>query len=134
MKTRAAILVLASLLGSAIAAAAAPTRSVNVTGALTSGGAAGSYINVTCTPRGSVLTGTGTLYGVNPGNGHRYSYPITITGSRTTTNTLILTGKFAAGYPLTISATSPSGSLTVSYVLPNRTTVVSTGTGTVVTR
>lgn len=134
MKTVAAVLILVSLLGGAIAAVAAPIRSVTVTGALTAGGAAGSYINVTCAPRGNVLTGTGTLYGVNPGTGYRYSYPIVITSSRTTTNTLVLTGKFAAGYPLTIMAATPSGNLTFSYVLPNRTTVVSTGTGTVVTR
>lgn len=118
----------------AVAATAATVRSVQVTGSLSSGGAAGSFLNVNCAPRGSVLTGSGTLYGVNPQTGNRYSYPIVVTSSRTTTGSLVLTGKLAANYPLTITAASPRGRLVVSYVLPNRTTVTSTGQGTVTTR
>ena len=123
----------ALLLTGALAATAAPIRSVQVTGQLTAGGAAGSYINVTCTPNGSVLNGSGTLYGQNPQTGYRYSYPIVIRSSRTGNGTLELYGTLS-GNPLTITATVPTGRLTVTYVLPNRTNVTSTGQDTVTIR
>jgi hypothetical protein len=112
------MLLLSIALFAAGAVAAAPIRSVSVTAQLTSGGAAGRYLNVNCTPRGSQLAGSRTLYGVNPQTGCRYSYPVVISGSRTSGTALLLTATFAAGYPLTINATTPSGGLTFIQVLP----------------
>lgn len=123
-----------SLVGSLSAVHAAQVRSVNVTGSLTSGGAAGSFLNITCTPRNGVLTGSGTLYGVNPQNGYRYSYPLAITGSRTATNTLVLTGKYAGNLPFTLTTHTPSGPLSFVYTLANGRSVTSSGKGTVITR
>lgn len=119
-----------ALLGSITAACAAIT-SLSLTGKLTSGGAAGSIVNASCSVGPNGITGSGALYGVNPQTGVRYRYPFRILRGSTGPNVVYLYGKMDAGFPMRIVAKVPSGVLSFAYVLPNGTTVVSSGQGNV---
>ncbi len=126
-------LVALALIGGARAAVAA-VRSIQVNGKLTSGGAAGSFVDANCAVVRGGIEGRGSLYGVNPADGNRYNYPFVITSGTTGPNALYLYGKFQTGEPVRIAATVPRGRLTFTYVLRNGTRVESAGTGTVTVR
>jgi hypothetical protein len=93
--------------------------------------AGGNFVTATCTVgKAGQITGSGVLYGTNPGTGANYKYPFTISQGSTATGKLVLTGKMAAGPAVTLSATVPAGDMVFSYVV-NGKTVSLAGKGSV---
>ncbi len=114
------------LLALAPSAMAQPTT-INVEGKMSNGG----FVNAVCSiSKTGQITGTGVLYGQNPGTGATYKYPFTISKGTTAQGKLVLTGKLAAGPPVTLTASVPNGPLVFSYVV-NGNTYSLTGQGTV---
>jgi hypothetical protein len=128
---KSAIILLAAAVLFGVAGVALAASTVTVEGELTSGGAAGSDIDVDCAIVGGSLTGHGTLYGTYQ-NGVRYTYPFTITRGSTGRGVLYLYGAVPNGPQVRIQAAVPSGQLVFSYQLANGTVINSYGQGTVV--
>ncbi|MBC8116257.1 MAG: hypothetical protein H7062_17860 [Candidatus Saccharimonas sp.] len=124
------VLSVAMLLASQAAPAAAPATSISVVGQLSGG----NKVSASCTVgKTDLITGAGSLSGTNTSNGYKYSYPFNITKGSTTSGKLVLTGKFApayGGYPVTLTASVPSGSVSFAYVVNGKTYTLN-GTGTV---
>jgi hypothetical protein len=90
----------------------------------------GNNVYVVCTITNGQVTGSGALYGTNPSNGYKYSYPITVTKGTTAQGKLVLTGKIAGMYNMTLTSSVPNGPMVFSYVV-NGNTYSFTGQGTV---
>jgi hypothetical protein len=105
---------------------AAMAQSIKVEGQLSGG----NNVYIVCTIANGKITGTGALYGTNPSNGYKYSYPVTITQGITAQGKLILTGKLAGAYDLTLTSSVPNGPMVFSYAV-NGSTYTLTGQGTV---
>ena len=105
---------------------AAMAQTIKVEGQLSGG----NNVSVVCAIVNGQISGTGTLYGTNPSNGYKYSYPFTVTKGTTAQGKLILTGKLAGGLDMTLSSTVPNGAMVFSYVV-NGKTYSFTGQGTV---
>lgn len=105
---------------------AAMAQTVVVEGQLSGG----NNVAIVCNIANGQITGTGTLYGTNPSNGYKYSYPITISRGTTAQGNLVLTGKLAGAYNLTLTVGVPNGPMVLSYVV-NGNTYTLTGQGTV---
>ena len=92
--------------------------------------AGGNFVSAACTINNGQITGSGVLYGVNPGTGTTYKYPFTVTKGTTAGGKLVLTGKIAGGPDVALSCTVPSGAMVFSYVV-NGNTYSLAGQGTV---
>ncbi|MBM4299396.1 MAG: hypothetical protein FJ143_16790 [Deltaproteobacteria bacterium] len=110
------------------APALAQATTINVAGKLSNG----AYVQVVCSVGANgQITGTGVLFGTNPGNGMAYKYPFVVVRGATTSGKLVLTGYFAGTtIPVTVSASVPDGPLTLSYIV-NGVTYTLTGMGKV---
>lgn len=111
-------------------------QSITVNGKLSGGNSVSAVCSVGATGQ---ITGNGVLSGTNPRNGYTYKYPFTITEEpfeyqrkgAITSGKVVLTGTLVgAGYPVTLSATVPSGAMTFSYIVKGQVITMS-GTGTV---
>ncbi len=105
---------------------AAMAQTVTIEGQLSGG----NNVHVVCTVANGQLTGTGALFGTNPSNGYKYSYPIAITHAATGQGTLALTGTLGGVANMTLTSTVPNGPMVLSYVV-NGNTYTLTGMGIV---
>ena len=108
-------------------ASSAMAQTIKIEGQL----AGGNNISAVCTINNGQITGTGVLYGTNPSNGYKYSYPFTISKGTTAQGKLILTGKIVNGPDMKLSASVPNGPMVFSYVV-NGATYSLTGQGSVI--